>query len=79
MYPTLASIRPFPANCLRNIISTPQKQPAATVHFSVGVVDVISAVAEAELDFTLEPSEVIFRRAEDVKGRKKRVRNGGAE
>lgn len=72
-------MRPFPANCLRKIFSTPQKQPAAMVHFSVGVVEVVSAVAEAELGVTLGLSGVMFRRAEDVKGRKRRVRNGGAE
>jgi hypothetical protein len=33
IYPTLASYNPFPVNSFRNMCSTPQKHPAATVAF----------------------------------------------
>lgn len=76
IYPTRASTRPFPANCFRKRCSTPQKQPAATVHFSVAVV---ASVADVEAIFVLGLSEERFIRADEVKGRSRRVRKLGAE
>lgn len=77
IYPTRASIRPLPAKCFLNRCSTPQKQPAATVHFSVVVVASTAAVAEAELVLGLSGER--FSRAEEVKGRNRRVRKVGAK
>ena len=67
MYPTFASSNPLPSNVLRNKCSTPQKQPAATVHFC----------ALAGKSAVERPSGLRDMRAEDVKGRKRRVRKLG--
>lgn len=67
MYPTLASSNPFPSNVLRKRCSTPQKQPAATVHFC----------ALAGKSAVERPSGLRDMRVEVVKGRKRRVRKLG--
>lgn len=77
IYPTRASTRPFPANCFRKRCSTPQKQPAATVHFSVVVV--ASVAVEIEAEFVLGLSGERFTRAEEEKGRNSRDKNWGVE
>lgn len=68
MNPTEASTRPFPSKFFRNKCSTPQKQPAATMHTfdasgMLWVIDVLSGFR--------------LRRVEEVKGRMSRARKLG--
>jgi hypothetical protein len=67
MYPTRASYNPFPENSLRYMCSTPQKHPAATVHFCA-----VSGTEAGVKAGVFRPKEV-----DVVKGRKRRLRKLG--
>ena len=68
IYPTFASSNPFPSKCFRKRCSTPQKQPAATVHFCA--FSGMFWAADVPVGFKDRPVEV-------VKGRRRRLRKLG--